>query len=60
MPWPKVQRRIAQLIKEERFLTEQDRQYETQSQEKCPYQVAAYQHFENGFDEKNPRRWKKR
>ncbi|ENZ60035.1 DEAD-like helicase [[Clostridium] clostridioforme 90A4] len=52
LPWPKVQRRIAQLIKEDRFLTEQDRQFEPQSQEKRPYQVVVYHHFENGFDEK--------
>ena len=52
LPWPKVQRRIAQLIKEDRFLTEQDRQSEPQSQEKRPYQVVVYHHLENGFDEK--------
>ena len=52
LPWPKVQRLIAQLIKEDRFLTEQDRQSEPQSQEKRPYQVVVYHHFENGFDEK--------
>ena len=37
LPWPKVQRLIARLIKEDRFLTEQDRQSEPQSQEKRPY-----------------------
>ena len=47
LPWPKVQRRIAQLIKEDRFLTEQDRQSEPQNQEKRPYQVVVYHHFEN-------------
>ncbi len=52
LPWPKVQSRIARLIKEDRFLTEQDRQSEPQSQEKRPYQVVVYHHFENGFDEK--------
>ena len=52
LPWPKVQRRIAQLIKEDRFLTEQDRQSEPQNQEKRPYQVVVYHHLENGFDEK--------
>jgi len=52
LPWPKVQRLIARLIKEDRFLTEQDRQSEPQSQEKRPYQVVVYHHFENGFDEK--------
>ena len=45
LPWPKVQRRIAQLIKEDRFLTEQDRQSEPQSQEKRPYQVVVYHHL---------------
>ena len=52
MSWPKVQRRIAQLIKEDRFLTGQERQSEPQSQENRPYQVVVYHHLENGFDEK--------
>ena len=52
LPWPKVQRRIAQLIRECRFLTEQERQTEPQSQEKRPYQVIVYHQIENGFDEK--------
>lgn len=45
LSWPKVQRRIAQLIKDNRFLSEQ---------EALPprYQVVVYHHFENGFDEK--------
>ena len=51
LPWPKVQRRIAQLIQEDRFLTEQDRQSEPQSQEKRPYQVVVYHHLENGKKE---------
>ena len=42
LPWPKVQRLIARLIKEDRFLTEQDRQSEPQSQEKRPYQVVGW------------------
>ena len=52
LPWPKVQRRIAQMIQEDRFLTEQDRLSEPQNQENRPYQVVVYHHTENGFDEK--------
>ena len=54
LPWPKVQRRIAQLIKEDRFYTqvEQDQLTEPQHQESRPYQVVVYHHLENGFDEK--------
>ena len=52
LPWPKVQRRIAQLIREGRFLTDQERQSEPQSQEKRLYQVIVYHQIENGFDEK--------
>ena len=45
LAWPKVQRRVAQLIKDNHFLSEQ---------EALPprYQVIVYHHFENGFDEK--------
>ncbi len=54
LPWPKVQRRIAQLIKEDRFYTqvEQDQLSGLQHQESRPYQVVVYHHLENGFDEK--------
>ena len=65
LPWPKVQRRIAQLIREDRFFTEQERLQLTapspvlapdHSQEnrplERPYLVVAYHHIENGFDEK--------
>ena len=52
LPWPKVQRRIAQMIQEDRFLTEQDRLSEPQNPENRPYQVVVYHHTENGFDEK--------
>lgn len=45
LPWTKVQRRLAQLINENSFLSEQ----ETLS---LRYQVVVYHHFENGFDEK--------
>ena len=45
LPWTRVQRRLAQLIQENSFLSEQ---------ETLPsrYQVVVYHHFENGFDEK--------
>lgn len=45
LPWTKVQRRLAQLINENNFLSEQ---------EALPlrYQVVIYHHLENGFDEK--------
>ena len=45
LPWSKVQRRIAQLISSNNFLSEQ---------EMLParYQVVVYHHLENGFDEK--------
>ena len=46
LPWSKVQRRIAQLIKEDRFLTDMEKSAE------APYLVVAYHHIENGFDEK--------
>ena len=46
LPWPKVQRRIGQLIKENRFLTDSEKEAES------PYLVVAYHHIENGFDEK--------
>ena len=61
LPWAKVQRRIAQLIREDRFFTEQERiqlaaPAPDHSQEnrplERPYLVAAYHHIENGFDEK--------
>ena len=52
LPWPKVQRRIAQLIQQDHFLTEQDRLTEPQHQESRLYQVVVYHHLENGFDEK--------
>ena len=44
LPWPKVQRRIAQLIKEDRFYTrvEQDQLTEPQHQESRPYQVVGW------------------
>ena len=51
LPWPKVQRRIAQLIQENKFLTEQERQPEENEQDARRYQVVVYHHFENGFDE---------
>ena len=45
LPWTKVQRRLAQLIRDNNFLSEQ---------ETLPprYQVVVYHHYENGFDEK--------
>ena len=52
LPWPKVQRRIAQLIQEDKFLTEQERQPEQNEQDARRYQVVVYHHFENGFDER--------
>ena len=52
LPWPKVQRRIAQLIQEGNFLTEQERLSEPPKQEPRPYRVVVYHHFENGFDER--------
>ena len=52
LPWPKVQRRIAQLIQENKFLTEQERQPEENEQDARRYQVVVYHHFENGFDER--------
>ena len=52
LPWPKVQRRIAQLIQQDHFLTVQDRLTEPQHQESRLYQVVVYHHLENGFDEK--------
>ena len=52
LPWPKVQRRIAQLIQTDRFLTEQERQPDQQEQDARRYQVVVYHHFENGFDER--------
>ena len=51
LPWPKVQRRIAQLIADGTFLTEQERQPERQEQDARRYQVVVYHHSENGFDE---------
>ena len=51
LPWPKVQRRIAQLIADGTFLTEQGRQPERQEQDARRYQVVVYHHSENGFDE---------
>ena len=52
LPWPKVQRRIAQLIADGTFLTEQERQPERQEQDVRRYQVVVYHHTENGFDER--------
>ena len=52
LPWPKVQRRITQLIQEGNFLTEQERLSEPPKQEPRPYRVVVYHHFENGFDER--------
>ena len=52
LPWPKVQRRIAQLIADGTFLTEQERQPERQEQDARRYQVVVYHHLENGMDEK--------
>ena len=52
LPWPKVQRRIAQLIQEDKFLTDQERQPDRNEQDACRYQVVVYHHFENGFDER--------
>ena len=52
LPWPKVQRRIAQLIQEDKFLTEQDRQPDQNEQDARRYQVVVYHHFKNGFDER--------
>lgn len=52
LPWPKVQRRIAQLIADGTFLTEQERQPERQEQDVRRYQVVVYHHSENGFDER--------
>ena len=52
LPWPKVQRRIAQLIADGTFLTEQERQPERQEQDARRYQVVVYHHSENGFDER--------
>ena len=52
LPWPKVQRQIAQLIQENKFLTEQERQPEENEQDARRYQVVVYHHFENGFDER--------
>ncbi|MDD3228632.1 MAG: SNF2-related protein [Oscillospiraceae bacterium] len=45
LPWTKVQRRLAQLVNDNNFLSEQ---------ETLParYQVVVYHHIENGFDEK--------
>lgn len=45
LPWTTVQRRLALLIRDNNFLSEQ---------ETLPprYQVVVYHHFENGFDEK--------
>ena len=51
LPWAKVQRRIAQLIADGTFLTEQERQPERQEQDARRYQVVVYHHSENGFDE---------
>ena len=52
LPWSKVQRRIAQLIADGTFLTEQERQPERQEQDARRYQVVVYHHSENGFDER--------
>jgi len=52
LPWPTVQRRIAQLIADGTFLTEQERQPERQEQDARRYQVVVYHHSENGFDER--------
>ena len=52
LPWPKVQRRIAQLIQEDKFLTEQESQPDWNEQDARRYQVVVYHHFENGFDER--------
>ena len=52
LPWAKVQRRIAQLIADGTFLTEQERQPERQEQDARRYQVVVYHHSENGFDER--------
>ena len=52
LPWPKVQRRIAQLIADGTFLTEQERQPERQEEDARRYQVVVYHHSENGFDER--------
>ena len=52
LPWPKVQRRIAQLIQEDKFLTDQERQPDRKEQDARRYQVVVYHHFENGFDER--------
>lgn len=53
LPWPKVQRRLAQLIQEENFLTEQERLSEPPKQEPHSYQVVVYHRTENGFDERS-------
>ena len=47
-----MQRRIAQLIADGTFLTEQERQPERQEQDARRYQVVVYHHSENGFDER--------
>ena len=47
LSWPKVQRRIAQLIQEDRFLSREEQSIETPR-----YQVVAYHPIENGMDEK--------
>ena len=52
LPWPKVQRRIAQLIQEDKFLTDQERQPDRNERDARRYQVVVYHHFENGFDER--------
>ena len=52
LPWHKVQRRIAQLIQEDKFLTDQERQPDRNEQDVRRYQVVVYHHLENGFDER--------
>ena len=53
LPWPKVQRRIAQLIQADNFLTEQEkRELSQEAPEATRYRVGAYHHIENGFDDK--------
>ena len=54
LPWPKVQRRIAQLIKEDRFFTQTEQEAVNRYADhvESPYRVVVYHHFENGFDER--------
>ena len=54
LPWPKVQRRIAKLIKEDRFFTQTEQEAVNRYADhvESPYRVVVYHHFENGFDER--------